>query len=139
MSPADIMGVAAHLHVLLRRKTGRVTDTEWMATNETYAREIVRFAREKAASDGHEDLLPWADKLESACAHMNPPVRVPLVQSALEALRAGRTAAGSPRAAASPPAPGGFVESTLNSAFGSERGGGDDPTDPDTRYIGRLR
>ncbi|MDO8770278.1 MAG: hypothetical protein Q7K57_16555 [Burkholderiaceae bacterium] len=27
------MGIAAHLHVLLRRKTGRVTDTEWMASN----------------------------------------------------------------------------------------------------------
>jgi hypothetical protein len=135
MSPADIMGVAAHLHVLLRRKTGRVTDTEWMATNDTYAREIVRFAREKATSEGHADLLPWADKLEAACAQMNVPVRVPLVQSAMETLRAGRTVTGSPRT----PATGGFVESTLNSVFGSERGSGDDPADPEARYIGRLR
>ena len=48
--------IAAHMHVLLRRKTGRVTDTEWMATNPEYAAEIVRFSREKAAEDGHIDL-----------------------------------------------------------------------------------
>ena len=35
------LAIAAHLHVLLRRKTGRVTDTEWMAENLDYAREIV--------------------------------------------------------------------------------------------------
>jgi hypothetical protein len=46
MSTTDVFAIAAHLHVLLRRKTGRVTDTEWMATNADYAREIVRHARE---------------------------------------------------------------------------------------------
>ena len=40
------LAIAAHLHVLLRRKTGRVTETEWMAGNLDYALEIVRFARE---------------------------------------------------------------------------------------------
>ena len=34
MSDSDKLAIAAHLHVLLRRKTGRVTDTEWMAANE---------------------------------------------------------------------------------------------------------
>ena len=29
MNTSDTLAVAAHLHVLLRRKTGRVTDTEW--------------------------------------------------------------------------------------------------------------
>ena len=33
MSDSDKLAIAAHLHVLLRRKTGRVTDTEWMAVN----------------------------------------------------------------------------------------------------------
>ena len=37
MSEADKLAIAAHLHVLLRRKTGRVTDTEWMAVNAEYA------------------------------------------------------------------------------------------------------
>ena len=33
MPESDRLAIAAHLHVLLRRKTGRVTDTEWMAAN----------------------------------------------------------------------------------------------------------
>lgn len=61
----DALATAAHLHVLLRRKTGRVTDTEWLAVNADYAQAIVRFAREKAAQDGHSELLPLADRLES--------------------------------------------------------------------------
>ena len=60
------LAIAAHLHVLLRRKTGRVTDTEWMAENADYAREVIRFARDKAAEDGHADLREWADKLQAA-------------------------------------------------------------------------
>ena len=60
------LAIAAHMHVLLRRKTGRVTDTEWMAENLEYALEVMRFARAKAAEDGHPDLHEWADKLERA-------------------------------------------------------------------------
>ena len=63
MLPSEKVAIAAHLHVLLRRKTGRVTDTEWMATNAEYAHEIVRFARARAQEDGHADLAEWADKL----------------------------------------------------------------------------
>mgnify|MGYP006204931493 CR=1 FL=1 len=60
MSTSDVFAIAAHLHVLLRRKTGRVTDTEWMATNAEYAAAIVAYARQQASSDGHAELLPWA-------------------------------------------------------------------------------
>ena len=63
---AQHQAMAAHLHVLLRRKTGRVTDTEWMVANQDYAREVVRFARMKAREDGHQDLEEWAVKLEQA-------------------------------------------------------------------------
>jgi hypothetical protein len=66
MLPSEKVAIAAHLHVLLRRKTGRVTDTEWMATDVAYATEIVRFARASALQDGHTDLAEWADKLEAA-------------------------------------------------------------------------
>lgn len=66
MLPSEKLAIAAHLHVLLRRKTGRVTDTEWMASNQEYATEVVRFARRSAESDGHADLKDWADKLELA-------------------------------------------------------------------------
>lgn len=66
MLASEKLAIAAHLHVLLRRKTGRVTDTQWMADNAEYATEIVRFARQSAAEDGHVELVPWADKLEQA-------------------------------------------------------------------------
>ncbi|MDO9480783.1 MAG: hypothetical protein Q8S96_02235 [Hydrogenophaga sp.] len=142
MSQSETFATAAHMHVLLRRKTGRVTDTEWMATNAVYATEIVRFAREKADSEGHTDLLPWADKLEAAIPEMGVPVRKPLLQKAQEALRAGQVPGGArpnsaPRAggfADSVPASG-FAESTLNNP-GSKPTDGDES---DTRYIGRLR
>ncbi|MBW0171708.1 MAG: hypothetical protein ACT6UH_25015 [Hydrogenophaga sp.] len=87
MSTSDVFAIAAHLHVLLRRKTGRVTDTEWMATNADYAREVVRHAREKAASDGLDELLPWAEKLEAAIPAMNAPQRKTLLDVAADALR----------------------------------------------------
>lgn len=76
MLPSEKLAIAAHLHVLLRRKTGRVTDTEWMADNLQYATEIVRFARQSASEDGHADLAEWADKLEHAMSYQPRP-RVP--------------------------------------------------------------
>ena len=66
MLNSEKLAIAAHLHVLLRRKTGRVTDTEWMAANTEYAAEIIRFARAAAKDDGHADLGEWAAKLELA-------------------------------------------------------------------------
>jgi hypothetical protein len=63
---SEKLAIAAHLHVLLRRKVGRVTDTEWMATNTDYAAEIIRIARASALQDGHTDLAEWAEKLELA-------------------------------------------------------------------------
>lgn len=66
MLASEKLAIAAHLHVLLRRKTGRVTDTQWMADNLEYAAEMVRFARRSAEEDGHADLAEWADKLEQA-------------------------------------------------------------------------
>lgn len=88
MSDNDLFAVAAHLHVLLRRKTGRVTDTEWMTVNTEYAREVVRYAREKARTDGHTDLLPLADKLEEALSRRAPAPRRTLLEVAAESLRA---------------------------------------------------
>ena len=79
MLPSEKLAIAAHLHVLLRRKTGRVTDTEWMATNVEYATEIARFARMRAKEDGHADLAEWADKLAAtlpAPAGVAPPKAV---------------------------------------------------------------
>jgi hypothetical protein len=72
MTSSEKLAIAAHLHVLLRRKSGRVTDTEWMASNAEYAAEIVCFARAKAKEDGHTDLAEWAAKLEAAMTSGNP-------------------------------------------------------------------
>ncbi|MEY4910383.1 MAG: hypothetical protein RL761_46 [Pseudomonadota bacterium] len=66
MLDSEKLGIAAHLHLLLRRKTGRVTDIEWMASNTEYAAEIVRFAHAKATKDKHPDMAEWADKLALA-------------------------------------------------------------------------
>lgn len=92
MLDSDKLAIAAHLHVLLRRKTGRVTDTEWMATNADYAQEIIRFSRERARQDGAPDLAEWAEKLEQAMAEVlaGASPRKPLLE---------------PRAQASAPAP----------------------------------
>lgn len=90
MLASQKLAIAAHLHVLLRRKTGRVTDTEWMASNLEYATEIVRFARARAAEDGHAELAEWAGKLEQAVAEADAPPRVPLAQAAARMLQEQR-------------------------------------------------
>ena len=66
MSESDRIALAARLHVALRRKHGRVTDTEWMATNAEYATEIIRMTREHAAETKDEDLYLLATRLEQA-------------------------------------------------------------------------
>ena len=80
MLDSEKLGIAAHLHVLLRRKTGRVTDTEWMASNAEYATEIIKFARARAVEDKFPELADMADKLASAMSLTAPlqPVAVPL-------------------------------------------------------------
>jgi hypothetical protein len=96
MNHSEKLAIAAHLHVLLRRKTGRVTDTEWMASNGSYAREIARFARERAVLDQAPELIEWADRLDHC---MQDTLAAELRRSAREAEAA--RAAGQ---AAAPPA-----------------------------------
>jgi len=62
------LAVAAHLHVLMRRKLGRVTDTEWMANNLEYATEVIRVCR----LEDDLDLQIWSDKLEAVMAPLRP-------------------------------------------------------------------
>lgn len=87
MSSNDNLAIAAHLHVLLRRKTGRVTDTEWMASDRAYAAEIVRFSRAKAIEENAPDLADWAAKLERAMANPAAPARPTLVAMASQAVK----------------------------------------------------
>lgn len=64
-SASDLLAAAAHLHVQMRRLTGRVTDTEWMATSPDYARAMVQLACEKAQADGHTSLFQAAERLHA--------------------------------------------------------------------------
>jgi hypothetical protein len=154
MTPSEKLAIAAHLHVLLRRKTGRVTDTEWMALNHEYATEIIRFSRAKAIEDGLPDVAEWADKLERAMGEPTPQVHRPLAQAAIHAVREhlhppppaplDPAAVRQPEEAAS-----GFGHSTFgNSTYGEsgfaestlEPGKPRRPRDPNApRYVGGIR
>lgn len=63
MLDSEKLAIAAHLHVAMRRRIGRVTDVEWMVRSPEYAREIIRVAR---ADPAHTDLLDLARRLETA-------------------------------------------------------------------------
>lgn len=157
MPSNEKIAIAAHLHVLLRRKTGRVTDTEWLATNLEYAAEIARFARAKAIEDGHTDLKVWADKLDEIMAVAEPKLKVPLVDR-LTKSQPNFSREQRVQMLEVPPAldtqeirtidteaedfpASGFIESTFGSLFGdSEKQRLRKQRDPDTpRYVKGLR
>ena len=66
MEDTERIAIAAHLHVALRRKTGRVTDTEWMAANLDYGRAMVAFAQAHAREKDDAELDRLALKLDAA-------------------------------------------------------------------------
>jgi hypothetical protein len=76
MTEEDRIAAAARLHVALRRKTGRVTDTEWMSVNIEYATAIVRIARAHAMATSDLDLAAIATGLEFAMAPLALEARV---------------------------------------------------------------
>lgn len=81
MANNDRVAIAAHLHVALRRKAGRVTDMDWMAVNDEYAHEILRLTRQKAQEDGDEGLNDLANKLQACLAQAPAPApTTPLVE-----------------------------------------------------------
>lgn len=123
-SNSEALATAAHLHVLLRRKTGRVTDTEWMASNPDYARAIIAFTRDKARSENQPDLLPWADKLESHLPAMAAQEHKPLLAMAVERLKATRREVAEDLRAVPDGRVSGFREPDLGS---------------DARYVGGIR
>ena len=86
-SNSETFAIAAHLHVLLRRKTGRVTDTEWMATNSDYARAMAQLAKEQGKTLPDEDLLKWAQKLEEVLPSMSTHAPKPLLTAAKDAVK----------------------------------------------------
>jgi hypothetical protein len=158
MPSNEKLAIAAHLHVLLRRKTGRVTDTEWMASNVEYATEIARFARAKAVEDGHTDLAVWAEKLDEIMALVEPKPQVPLAQMLPAKIQSIVSRERHLQILAVPPTPdtqsarridteqedypeSGFIESTFGSFFGDSESQRlrkhRDPNAP--RYVKGLR
>jgi len=104
MLASEKLAIAAHLHVLLRRKAGRVTDTEWMAVNADYAAEMVRVARSVAQEGAHADLAEWADKLDQAW-NPRPPSSGAAREPALARVGLRAAAPASPANPADPEAP----------------------------------
>jgi len=146
MSSSEKIAIAAHLHVLLRRKTGRVTDIEWMAANRDYALEIARFSRQKAAEDGHADLGVWADKLEEIMAVPESRPRVPLVKRVADTVKEHAVLAGpalqggqsiDTEEARYPES--GFIESTFGAFQDSEAQRERKPREDAPRYVKGLR
>jgi hypothetical protein len=74
------LAIAAHLHVAMRRKLGRVTDTEWMASNVEYALAMARLCRAEQDTDLHA----LADRLEAAFEPMRARRSVKVSEAANE-------------------------------------------------------
>ncbi len=91
MANSERVAVAAHLHVALRRKAGRVTDTDWMAVNDVYAHAMVRFAHEKAQELDDPALAELASRLDALLQAAPAAKAPPLVQRVSEGLRAAST------------------------------------------------
>ncbi|MCA6216402.1 hypothetical protein KGA65_07605 [Ideonella sp. B7] len=97
MLESEKLAVAAHLHVVMRRKIGRVTDVEWMIRSPEYAREVIRLALAEAA---HPELVEWGQRLQAVLfPALAAPGAAPAAasdkgpHSGFEDSRLGRTAA----------------------------------------------
>ena len=72
MTASEMIATAAHLHVAMRRKMGRVTDVEWMVTDVAYATAMTQLALQHATDQNDEDLRKWSSKLAQAWADKAP-------------------------------------------------------------------
>jgi hypothetical protein len=143
MSDSDKLAVAAHLYVLLRRATGRVTDVEWLVRDRPYAREIIQLAM---AQPGQPELQRWARKLEAALG-LTPAAASSAAPLGGEYAEAGDSALST----FSPPStlgistlspPTGLEDSQLDSRMGGDSRIGEARApgrQPPPRYVGRLR
>lgn len=137
MSSNELFATAAHLHVLLRRKSGRVTDTEWMTSNPEYARAMVAFASEVAKREGLEELQRLADKLAALIPSMLVPVRKPLLAAAAARFAAGEPIVGDERLVWPEPSDSGFQVS--RPAFADSDAAAARGTALGRRYVGGIR
>ena len=75
MHDSERIALAAHLHVALRRKTGRVTDTEWMADNVDYGLAMVDLALAHAHEHMDQELARLALRFGAALTARRPSAR----------------------------------------------------------------
>jgi hypothetical protein len=124
MLESEKFAIAAHLHVVLRRVHGRVTDVEWLLKSPEYAREIIKVAR----GETHPDLLKLADKLEAVLFAPAP------------AARPGPVAASNPAFAPTDPGDSsGFGASGFAPSLAPGAAEAVKPSDGRKRYVGTLR
>lgn len=129
MLESEKFAIAAHLHVLLRRVNGRVTDVEWMIRSAEYAREVIRVAR----TEQHADLHKLADKLEAA---LNVGARAAAPAAAQKRPAFAHTESG--ELASNPPSD--YPSSSFgNSVSPGSGGAAADPKAGRKRYVGSLR
>jgi hypothetical protein len=79
-SESDLVAMGAHLHVQLRRKTGRVIDVDWLISNAEYASVIIALAKASAITQGAPELEIWATRFERALQRVKRP-RKPLLSA----------------------------------------------------------
>lgn len=72
----------------MRRKMGRVTDTEWLADNREYAHAMIRLCAEQA----DDELLALATRLAAMWAAAAPPPPRPLVAAVADQVKRSRQA-----------------------------------------------
>ncbi len=67
-----LFALAGRIHVLLRREHNRIIDVEWMCADESYAREVIKLAR----NSDSEELLALAERVEVVHPLLPKPQRV---------------------------------------------------------------
>ena len=113
MLESEKLAIAAHLHVVMRRKIGRVTDVEWLLRSPEYAREIIRIAQSEPQ---HPEMIEWAGRLQDA-----------LFAPSADSKKAAAAMADAQDSTAS-----GFMDSRLGLSKAV-------PKPPAPRYVGSLR
>ncbi len=70
-----LFSLAGRIHVLLRRETNRIIDVEWMCTDISYAKEVMRLA---SATDSDE-LHKLVERVEQVYPLFPKPVKAVVV------------------------------------------------------------
>ena len=122
------LALLSHLHVLLRRERGRITDIEYMRVDPAYCRHVLAFGMQTSSVDTRELCGKLAHLYFDADGLFNRKPHVPLVERLRARAEPGVEALLQAEPPATPaPAP---AEPTVSQAHHE---------DIDRSYVGRLR